>query len=144
MTSAQKRAMVALLAACEESERFGGEGWTKAAAMAVTKSERSSKNMIGLVHLGYVEARRKPGIGRQSQWLYRITARGRAKLQERSEQMTICLCGCEGPTKGGKFLPGHDQKLRAAIEAEVGGLESLRAIAEAHLGRQIVARKSSD
>ena len=58
--------------------------------------------------------------------------------------MSICLCGCDGTTKGGKFLPGHDQKLRAAIEAEVGGLDSLRAIAEAHLGRQIVAKTTSD
>ncbi|WP_435659689.1 hypothetical protein [Leisingera caerulea] len=58
--------------------------------------------------------------------------------------MPNCICGCEQPTKGGKFLPGHDQKLRAAIEKQVGGLEVLREIAEAHLGRKIVAKEASE
>lgn len=52
-----------------------------------------------------------------------------------------CLCGCGEKTKGGKFRPGHDQRLRAAIEDAVGGLESLRNIAEAHLGRPITTWK---
>lgn len=58
--------------------------------------------------------------------------------------MSKCICGCDQPTKGGKFLPGHDQKLRAAIEAEVGGLEALHAIAEKHLGKQIAAKNASE
>ncbi len=29
----------------------------------------------------------------------------------------ICLCGCEGQTKGGRFLPGHDAKLKKALVA---------------------------
>ena len=29
----------------------------------------------------------------------------------------ICLCGCEGQTKGGRFLPGHDAKLKKALLA---------------------------
>lgn len=49
----------------------------------------------------------------------------------------VCYCGCGEETKGGKYRPGHDQKLRTAIEDAVGGLESLRSIAEAHLGRSI-------
>lgn len=53
-----------------------------------------------------------------------------------------CLCGCREKTKGGKFRPGHDQKLRKAIEDAVGGLESLRSIAEGHVGRPISTRTS--
>jgi len=51
-----------------------------------------------------------------------------------------CLCGCGEKTKGGKFCPGHDQKLRKAIEDTVGGLESLRTIAERHVGEPISTR----
>src|SRR6266446_7613258 len=29
-----------------------------------------------------------------------------------------CLCGCGGRTKGGRFLPGHDAKLKKALIAE--------------------------
>jgi len=34
-----------------------------------------------------------------------------------------CLCGCEGMTKGGKFLPGHDSKYLNHL-VEVGGDEA--------------------
>lgn len=27
----------------------------------------------------------------------------------------VCQCGCEGPTKGGKFQPGHDAKLKGRL-----------------------------
>lgn len=30
-----------------------------------------------------------------------------------------CECGCNEPTKGGKFLPGHDAKLKARLIREV-------------------------
>ena len=53
-----------------------------------------------------------------------------------------CLCGCGEKTKGGKFCLGHDQKLRTAIEDAVGGLESLRSIAEGHVGKPISTRPS--
>ena len=33
-------------------------------------------------------------------------------------------------TKGGWYLPGHDQKLRAAIEEKVGGLLELKTLIE--------------
>lgn len=29
-----------------------------------------------------------------------------------------CECGCEATTKGGRFLPGHDAKLKAALIKE--------------------------
>lgn len=48
--------------------------------------------------------------------------------------MATCICGCGEETKGGKFRPGHDQKLRAAIEEATGGLENLKFIVEKHLG----------
>ncbi|WP_299820413.1 hypothetical protein [uncultured Roseibium sp.] len=51
----------------------------------------------------------------------------------------LCLCGCGQLTKGGRYRPGHDQKLRAALEKEAGGLESLRMIVEKHLGKTIAA-----
>lgn len=41
-----------------------------------------------------------------------------------------CLCGCGGTPKGGKYLPGHDQKLRKKLEAKVGGLVALKTIVE--------------
>ena len=56
--------------------------------------------------------------------------------------MTKCICGCGEETKGGRFRPGHDQKLRAAIEDAAGGLEQLRVIIEKHIGRAITATKS--
>lgn len=43
-----------------------------------------------------------------------------------------CECGCgEETSAGGTFRPGHDQRLRAAIESRVGGLLSLRALVDA-------------
>jgi len=42
-----------------------------------------------------------------------------------------CACGCGHTTRGsGDFLPGHDQKLRTAIERHVGGVLVLRSIVE--------------
>ena len=49
--------------------------------------------------------------------------------------MSVCACGCGELTGGGTFRPGHDQKLRAALERRVGGLLVLRQLvsaAEAH------------
>ncbi len=45
--------------------------------------------------------------------------------------MALCECGCGGETKGGKFLPGHDQKLRSKLEEDTGGLLPLRSLVEA-------------
>jgi hypothetical protein len=36
--------------------------------------------------------------------------------------MPECACGCGEITAGGTYRPGHDAKLRAAIEESVGGL----------------------
>lgn len=37
-----------------------------------------------------------------------------------------CECGCGEPARGATFLPGHDQKLRIALENRIGGLLALR------------------
>jgi hypothetical protein len=41
--------------------------------------------------------------------------------------MSTCECGC-GQASARDFLPGHDQKLRTSLEAEVGGLLALRTL----------------
>lgn len=42
-----------------------------------------------------------------------------------------CACGCGEVPVNGKFLPGHDQKLRADLERRVGDLIPLRMLVEA-------------
>lgn len=41
-----------------------------------------------------------------------------------------CACGCGGAPASGNFLPGHDQKLRDALEQRAGGLTALRDLVE--------------
>lgn len=52
-----------------------------------------------------------------------------------------CLCGCGAPVNR-SFRPGHDQRLRKAIEEAVGGIEELKRLVEAHVGHPIVAKSS--
>jgi hypothetical protein len=42
----------------------------------------------------------------------------------------LCECGCGENVLGG-FKPGHDQKLRIALEQRVGGLLALRSLVDA-------------
>ncbi|QHB47201.1 hypothetical protein SEA_APPLECIDER_32 [Arthrobacter phage AppleCider] len=46
-----------------------------------------------------------------------------SRTPRKPAEPTPCTCGCEGTTKGGKFLPGHDSKyLNQLVEAaERGG-----------------------
>ena len=44
--------------------------------------------------------------------------------------MARCECGC-GADATGEFLPGHDQKLRSALERQVGGILAMRSLVEA-------------
>ena len=55
----------------------------------------------------------------------------------RKSRSNTWACGCGGTTKGGQWLPGHDAKLISAILAAVGGHQSLRNLAEKHIGRPI-------
>ena len=50
------------------------------------------------------------------------------------------FCGCGEFTKGGRFHPGHDTKLRAAFEEAVGGIAALRKIVEQHVGHPVRAK----
>ena len=51
-----------------------------------------------------------------------------------------CACGCGTETKG-VFAPGHDQKLRAALERACGGLLQLRSLVERAHGAETVQRE---
>ena len=42
--------------------------------------------------------------------------------------MPDCACGCGEETKKGKYLQGHEQKLRKQLEEKVGGLPLLAAL----------------
>jgi hypothetical protein len=42
-----------------------------------------------------------------------------------------CHCGCGEETPSGSFKPGHDQKLRIALEVRAGGIEGMRRLVEA-------------
>lgn len=44
--------------------------------------------------------------------------------------MTECECGCGALTASGAFLPGHDQKLRSALERRVGGVLALKLLVD--------------
>ena len=44
--------------------------------------------------------------------------------------MSKCECGCGQETEGGKFAPGHDQKLRSRLEQAAGGLLAVRDLVE--------------
>lgn len=59
-------------------------------------------------------------------------------------RMNVCECGCGDRTKGGKFLPGHDQKLRAEIERAAGGILKLRSLVEADKGVRIICRADNE
>jgi len=61
----------------------------------------------------------------------------------RKLQPKYCACGC-GNISNARWLPGHDQKLRAAIEHEVGGLIELRRIIEELLHRSIELQFKQD
>lgn len=42
--------------------------------------------------------------------------------------MPECACGCGEETKKGKYLQGHEQKLRKQLEEKVGSLQLLSSL----------------
>ena len=41
---------------------------------------------------------------------------------KKSAAVTTCLCGCEGSPKAGRFLPGHDARLKSdLVKTALGG-----------------------
>jgi hypothetical protein len=45
--------------------------------------------------------------------------------------MSSCRCGCGRDATAGDFIPGHDQRLRARLEQEIGGLLVLEQLVDA-------------
>jgi len=43
-----------------------------------------------------------------------------------------CNCGCKGTTKGGRFLPGHDAKLKSRLvtKAKAGDAKAISTLKE--------------
>jgi hypothetical protein len=58
-------------------------------------------------------------------------------------QRSICSCGCGESTGGEAYRPGHDQKHRAAVERQAGGLSSLARLVDA-AGAFVEGRLSVD
>ncbi|MGA9755142.1 MAG: hypothetical protein WBV23_08350 [Desulfobaccales bacterium] len=61
--------------------------------------------------------------------------------------MPECACGCGEQTKRGKYLQGHDQKLRKLLEEKVGSLQLLSSLvkltemyAQDHMGLSDLGR----
>jgi hypothetical protein len=44
--------------------------------------------------------------------------------------MPDCSCGCGEPTKGGKFLPGHETRFRKQLDDLAGGPQLLAKLVE--------------
>lgn len=38
-----------------------------------------------------------------------------AMAAQKHASKLLCHCGCEGSTKGGRYLPGHDAKHKSAL-----------------------------
>ncbi len=67
----------------------------------------------------------------------------RPELKPRAAQRSSirqCSCGCGTETKS-HFAPGHDQKLRAALERACGGLLQLRDLVVREFGAEVVERE---
>jgi hypothetical protein len=45
----------------------------------------------------------------------KVTIKGKVRAVPKSKEAQTCLCGCGGQTKGGRFVPGHDARLKGRI-----------------------------
>lgn len=45
----------------------------------------------------------------------RKTKEADATVETEAAEKPLCACGCGERTKGGKFLPGHDMKLKSRL-----------------------------
>jgi hypothetical protein len=41
-----------------------------------------------------------------------------------TKEAPVCLCGCGEPTKGGRFRPGHDARLKSDLRTKASGTNS--------------------
>jgi len=50
-----------------------------------------------------------------------------------TKEAPVCLCGCGATTKGGRFRPGHDARLKSDLRAKASGNGRQAASAEKRL-----------
>lgn len=61
-------------------------------------------------------------VTRQEQEMAAKTeSKAKPKATPKAKAPRDCQCGCGGQTKGGRFLPGHDAKLKSALQTEYRG-----------------------
>lgn len=67
------------------------------------------------------------------------SAPAKAKAEKKSPVPKKCLCGCGGVTKGGRFLVGHDAKLKSALvgKAKKGDVKAVDRLRELNWERYI-------
>lgn len=71
-------------------------------------------------YLKVIESERRAKVAKQEE--NKVQAEKKAKTG-------ICKCGCEGVTKGGNFLPGHDARFVSEQVAHVIGKNKTKAVA---------------
>lgn len=54
------------------------------------------------------------------------------RLPRKAKTGVACCCGCAQPTRGGRFLPGHDARLHAWLIRVERGLVAADAVPEPH------------
>ncbi|HSK86176.1 MAG TPA: hypothetical protein VK902_22615 [Rubrobacter sp.] len=82
----------------------------KAADMALAK-RLISRDSHGAVHEGRITVAEARRLGR-ARGPEAATSRGdREEGRKTQREGRECLCSCGGETRGGRFLPGHDQRL---------------------------------
>ena len=100
------------------------------AAIAITTSRARARRSMNSTdgarpvarQLGRISKRRtillwRPEFGRKTGGNYRPCFNGNMNIKTKIKAPE-CLCGCGGHTKGGRFLPGHDAKLKKALVAD--------------------------
>jgi hypothetical protein len=70
--------------------------------------------------------KRKPAAETATETKAVQTPKAGAKQTKEAKAATVCLCGCGVQTGGGRFLPGHDARLKSALLAAFrnGGLSA--------------------
>lgn len=87
LTRAQRSGLAELKAACDERAKYGpdSEQWVRTLDLSGSPHERSAANMRRLVALGLADGKKYFNDSPQSQWAWRITAAGRAALEEQND-----------------------------------------------------------
>jgi hypothetical protein len=62
--------------------------------------------------------------------VFPMTKSNETKTEVKAKAVTVCFCGCGAFTKGGKFNPGHDAKLKSLLTSILAGEQPNSVIAE--------------